>query len=313
MKAQLLVRGLVAGFVGATVIAVFFFVTDLVAGTPLATPSFMAEVLLGAPGGAGVPAYTVLHYTSFLVMGLATAWAMDRVRTDAPILIGLALGGMLFAFIFYGAVLFSGPAVVDMLGWPTALLGNLAAGLAMVFTVNRSAGEQRVWNDALLSIPWVKDGLVLGLTTATIVAAWMLLVDTIVAEPFFTPGALGSAMILGATSVADIQVNASTVLGYSLYHVVIFTAITLIASLIASKAEKSPSLLIAGLLLFAVFEALTVGLIALVANYLLGATAWWGVLGGNLLAAAWISFQVSRKHPRIRVWLRRSELSSERS
>jgi hypothetical protein len=311
LNAQVLVRGLIAGIIGATVIAVFFFVADMIQGTPLATPGFMAEALLGTPGAAGVPAYTVLHYMSFLVMGMATAWVMHNVRTNAPILIGLALGGMLFAFIFYGAVLLNGPAVVDEVGWPTALLANLAAGLAMVLSVRRSEGEKRLWNDGLLMIPWVKEGLILGITTASLVAIWMLLVDVIRGEPFLTPGALGSAMILGAADTAEIVVNAATVLGYTLYHGIVFTAIGLMVGYGASRVEAAPSVLVGGLLLFAVFEALTVGLIALVAAFLLGATAWWGILGGNLLAAGWMAWLVSRRHPEIADLLGRRELSSE--
>lgn len=311
MNAKVLVRGLTAGAVGATVIAVFFFISDLVQGAPLATPSFMAEALLGAPGGAGVPAYTILHYTSFLVMGMTTAWALHNLDVDAPVLLGLALGGMLFAFIFYGAILFNGPDVVDEVGWPTALVANLLAGLAMIWSVRFGEGRKRLWNDELLTIPWLKEGLVLGLTTSALVAVWMLLVDVLTGELFFTAAALGSAMVLGASSVAEIEVNSFTVLGYALYHVIIFTSIGVVVAYGASRAREAPSVLVAGILLFAVFEAFTVGLIALVSQFLLGATAWWGIMGGNLLAAAWLAWHISRRHPYIAGLLSRRELSSE--
>lgn len=311
MNTQVLVRGLVTGFVGATVIAVFFFVTDILFATPLATPSFMAQALLDAPGAAGVPAYTVLHYTSFLVMGMATAWALHNLDVDAPILIGLALGGMLFVFIFYGSVLFNGIAVVDEVGWPIALLGNLLAGLAMVFTVRQGSGRRELWNDRLLAIPWIREGLLLGLTTSALVALWMLVVDAIVAEPFFTAGALGSALVLSARDMTEVVINSSTILGYTLYHVIVFTSIAMVVSYGSSRVKELPSVLIAGVLLFAVFEAFTVGLIALVAAYLLGSTAWWGLLGGNLVASAWIAWNISRRHPEVSVLLRRVELSSE--
>ncbi len=312
MNAQVLVRGLAAGVIGATVIAVFFFVTDLIAGTPLATPGFMAEALLGTPGAAGVPAYTVLHYTSFLVMGMTTAWALHNLDVNAPVPIGLALGGMLFAFIFYGAVLLNGPDVVTFVGWPTALIGNLVAGLAMVLYCQRAAGTAGPTAiGALVSIPWVREGLILGISTAVLVGIWMLLIDTIAAEPFYTPGAIGSAMVLGASGAADIVVDGTTVLGYTLYHAIVFTAIGLLVAFGASRAKDAPSVLVAGLLLFAVFEAFTVGLIAMLAAFLLGATAWWGILGGNLLAAAWLAWNVSRRHPEIADLLGRRELSSE--
>ena len=312
MNTRVLVRGLIAGVIGATVIAAFFFVTDLASGTPLATPGFIAEALLGAPGAAGVPAYTVLHYMSFLIVGMATAWALDLLRLNAPILIGLALGGMLFAFVFYGAVFLDGADVVSFVGWPTALLANLAAGLAMVFYCRHSAGDRgRIWIEEFLSIPWLREGIGLGLSTAALVAVWMLLVDTALGDPLFTPGALGSAMILGAPDMTQVVIDATTVLGYTLYHGIAFVAIGIVVAYWAAQAERAPSLMIAALLLFAVLEALTVGLIALVANYLLGVTAWWGILGGNLLAATWIAWRVSRRHPVLSEILSRTELSSE--
>lgn len=313
MNWQVLVRGLIAGAIGATVIAVFFFVTDLLfQGAPFATPGFMAEALLDSPGAAGVPAYTILHYTSFLVIGMATAWALDRLGIDAPVLLGLALGGMLFAFIFYGAVILNGPDVVSFVGWPTALAANLLAGMAMVLYCDRATGRVGpTWVGRIVTIPWVREGLILGVSTAALVAVWMLLVDAVTSEPFFTAGALGSAMLLGAADSAEIVVNATTVLGYALYHGAIFTAIGLATTLLVSKAEEAPSVLVAGLLVFAVFEALTAGLVALVANYLLGTTAWWGLMGGNLLAAAWVAWHISRRHPIIADLLSRRELSSE--
>lgn len=312
MNAQVLVRGLIAGAIGATVIAVFFFVTDLIAGTPFATPGFMAEALLDSPGAAGVPAYTILHYTSFLVMGMTTAWALHNLDIDAPVLVGLALGGMLFAFIFYGAVILNGADVVSFVGWPTALAANLLAGLAMVLYCERAAGRVGpTWIGRMLTTPWVREGIFLGLSTAALVAVWMLVVDSVTSEPLFTAGALGSAMLLGAASSSEVVVDATTVLGYTLYHGTIFTVIGLVTALIVSKAEEAPSVLVAGVLLFAVFEALTAGLVALVANYLLGTTAWWGLMGGNVLAAAWIAWHLSRRHPVIADLLSRRELSSE--
>lgn len=314
MNNQILIRGLIAGLIGATVIALLFFAIDLAQGTPLATPGHMAEALLGTPGSAGVPAYTILHYMSFLIMGMATAWSLHHLGNRAPLPIGLALGGMLFAFIFYGSILFNGPDVISIVGWPSMLVVNLAAGVAMVWFCRKSAKDtETTWIESVLAVRWFREGLLLGISTSVLVAVWMLLVDTITGEPFFTAGALGSAMVLGAADATQIQVNATTVLGYTLYHVIIFTAIAMAVEWGATQAGRAPSVVIAGMLLFVVFEALTAGLIALVANFLLGATAWWGILGGNLLAASWLAWHISRRHPEVGALLGRTELSSETS
>ncbi|MDT8369368.1 MAG: hypothetical protein RQ745_09190 [Longimicrobiales bacterium] len=312
MNTRLLVRGMIAGLLGGTVLAIVFFLTDLFFGTPLATPAFMAEALLGASGLAGVPAYTVLHYLAFLVVGLATAWAVDRLRMNAPILVGLALGGFLFVLVFYGAVALNGTNVIAMVGWATALIGNLAAGLAMVAYCRRSAGRDgRIWAERVVTIPWVKEGIALGISTAALVALWMLLVDSISGRPFFTPGALGSVALLGASDLSGVVVNPTTVLGYTLFHGIAFVGIGIVVALGAAQAERAPSVILAALLLFAVLEALTVGLIALVASFLLGATAWWGILGGNLVAASWMAFRTASRHPVLTELLGRRELSSE--
>ena len=47
MRNSILGRGLMAGFIAATTLVVWFLVIDLVNGRPLYTPSFVANTLLG--------------------------------------------------------------------------------------------------------------------------------------------------------------------------------------------------------------------------------------------------------------------------
>jgi hypothetical protein len=69
-------RGVLAGFVGATVLAIWFLLTDLRQGEPFRTPAFLAGAL-----GFGdvqmsivsVVIYTVLHYIVFAIIGVGAA------------------------------------------------------------------------------------------------------------------------------------------------------------------------------------------------------------------------------------------------
>ena len=80
-------EGVVAGIIGATVVALWFLVVDLFAGRPLHTPEVLGRGLLGIFGrersgitdSGGDPAllvvalYTAFHYLAFIVVGMIAA------------------------------------------------------------------------------------------------------------------------------------------------------------------------------------------------------------------------------------------------
>lgn len=304
-----LVRGIVAGFIAATVLALWFLVIDSIEGHAFHTPAFLASILAhvnGVERSTGLIAmYTALHYAAFFVVGIVMAWLTNRLQTAPPILLGLVLGFLLFDLVFYFGVAYTGVNVVNQLGWPEVLVGNLLAGLSLMGYLNLVSERPTVtWWQALAEHQIVREGIMAGVIGAVAVAIWFLLFDIVRGRIFFTPGALGSAFFLRVSDLGDVQINVLTVAGYTLVHFAAFIAAGLVAAAIVVQAEKAPPVILAAILVFAAFEAFFVGLLAIVAEWLLGALAYWTIAGGNLLATVGMAYYLWRKHPRLRESLR---------
>lgn len=296
-------RGLIAGFAAATVLALWFLVIDGVAGRPFHTPSFLARVLLGGEERTldigQIALYTVLHYAAFMLVGAGVGWLMDRFKILPGLLIGLVLGFLLFDLLFYGSLWVTGIDVVGYLGWTGVLVGNALAGIAMVGTIILLSPDPYVsWREVLREHDVVREGLVAGLIGAGVVAIWFMLIDALAGRLFFTPAALGSAVLHGATSLDAVQLGAATVLAYTVLHLVAFIATGLVAAGIVSYAEdRHPYVLLGAALLFVTFETFFIGLLTVVAQWLLEVIPWWSIAVANLLAAAAMGGYLWHRHP----------------
>jgi hypothetical protein len=298
MNAEILKRGAVSGFVGALTIVIWFFLTDTIRGEPLATARFVSSALLGGPAMAAVPAYTVLHFMSFLVIGLASAWALDAIKVVAPTLIGLALGALLFDMIFYGSVIATGADVVAEFGWRNVLAGNMLAGLAITHTIYWMEGsELSGWVAELFKVRVIREGISVGIAGAAVVAIWFLVLDTIVGEPLRTPSALGGLVFAGETEAASMPVRMSWVIGYTGIHLAIGLVLGLVLASASAAVEDSPPLVLATVLAFICFEALMMGIVGVVSVFL--PYSWLVVGGANLLAAVTMVVLLWRRHPRL--------------
>jgi hypothetical protein len=296
-------RGILAGFVGATVLALWFLLMDLRQGAPFRTPEFLAGVLgFGEVqmGVFSVTIYTVLHYVAFAFIGVGSAWLADRLEAVPGLALGLALGFLLFNAVFYGSVWITGIDVVQALGgWPRMLVGNLLAGVA-VFGILTAMGvaEPMHWSDMLAEHYTVREGLITGIIGAGAVAVWFLVVDAVSGRILFTPAALGSAVFLGARGPEAVQITGVTVLGYSVLHVTAFMLTGLVAAAIVAAAEEhSEVVLLGGILLFVTLEAFSIGLLTIVAEWLVEALSWWNIGGANLIAALGMGGYLYSRHP----------------
>ena len=301
-RSPLLLRGFVAGFLGALTLALWFLVVDIAQGQPFATPNFVAGALLGRQIGGTtlmlVAAYTLVHFAAFILVGVLIAWLFDHLDARPRTLFGLVLGFLLFDGMFYFGVVATGVDVVRALGWPQVLVGNLLAGLVVLSTLSRmEPGPKPRWSEIMSEHRVVKEGLYGGLIGAVAVALWFLAVDAARGQAFFTPAALGSALLMGARGVAEVQITVATVLGYTTIHIAAFLLAGLLASALAVAAEKEPHVLLGFVLLFVVLEAFFIGLMAAMANWLLGALSWWTVAVANVVAAAAIGAYLWHEHP----------------
>lgn len=306
-------RGLMAGILGATALAFWFLIIDGSQGEPFRTPAFLAGALRGTPdltpALGPVLLYSAIHYAAFMVVGLAVSWFIKNIYTAPNIFLGLVLGFAMFDFVFYLSLTVTGVDVVAALGWPSVLAGNLIAGVVMMgFLHLTGATPPMSWWEILQGHRIIKEGFVSGLLGASVVALWFLIIDLVQGQPFFTPGALGSALFFGSTDLEAVTVSAATVAGYTAIHYTAFILTGTVAAAIACYAEDTPPLVLAAVLLFVTFEALFMGVMALLAEFLLGALAWWSIALGNLLATVSMGYYLWVKHPKLQAVLEQDPL-----
>ena len=144
-------EGLIAGFIGATSIAIWFLVVDMIEGRPFYTPTVLGIGLLSVFGPRGdegavaqVIAYTIFHYGAFFAIGLIVSYIVHRAEQDDTV---LAVALILFVALevgFYGLVaVLSQSRQLGALAWYQVLAGNLIAAATMGTYVWRKHPELR--------------------------------------------------------------------------------------------------------------------------------------------------------------------------
>lgn len=294
-------RGAIAGVLGALALVLWFFIIDMVVGQPMRTPKLVAGSLFGSsdPGLSLIAFYTVMHFVAFTVVGITVAWLLDATHTRPHFLLGVVLGFLLFDLVFYMGVVVTGVNVVSAIGWPEVLIGNVIAGLGVLGYLHLTAGEVVSWRQLLSERAVLREGLVGGLIGAAAVALWFFALDLIEGRMLYTPAALGSALFANASSPAEVQTTAGMVIGYTVLHVASFVIIGVVAAALVSEAEKDPPVLLGLALLFVTFEVLMLGLVAIVASWLLQTIDWWAIVLANVIAAIAMGAYLWKMHPRL--------------
>jgi hypothetical protein len=136
------VEGIIAGFIGAATIVVWFLILDTIEGRPFYTPSLLGTALfhheewLASP--QAVPfslemtlMYTWVHFLVFCFIGGIAAWLLDIAEENVNAGFGILLLFVFFEFGFVGAALVFAEAVLKALAWPAVLVGNLLAAASM--------------------------------------------------------------------------------------------------------------------------------------------------------------------------------------
>ena len=309
-------RGAIAGFLAGLTLIVLFFVIDLLAGTPLATPQFLAGVMLGdQTPDPPVPMilYTLAHLVVFMVLGIGAAVFFTGFDIPRNLTIGAAYGLFACSLVFYPALVITGTDILAAPAWPAVFFGNVVAGVVMVAYLHWASDEEGVtglW--ALMrSSPVIRQGIVAGLIGAVVVAVWFLMVDSIAGRPLFTPAALGSAILNGASGAPGVEFSAATILGYTLIHVAAFLLAGVLVSALVTQAERAPYLIFGMILLLVIFETFIIAMVAMLGTWLMEELAWWSVLVGNLLAVAAMGGYMLKVHPGLREELRDDRLWAE--
>jgi hypothetical protein len=132
-------EGVIAGVLGATVVAVWFLGVDVIAGHPLRTPELLGRALISVLGPLGaegpftyVAAYTVFHYGVFILVGTLAALAIHWSEREPSVLAGFAILFVVAEIGFYGLVGFlSEPGILGGIAWYQVLIGNLLSAAVM--------------------------------------------------------------------------------------------------------------------------------------------------------------------------------------
>jgi hypothetical protein len=135
-------EGLVAGGLGAAVIAAWFLVLDSLNGQPLYTPSILGTALFRGAGAVSVPqevpvslemvlVFTWVHVLVFALLGVAAARLLALAERDPNIGFGLILLLAVFEFGFMVISMVFAEALLQALTVPAILFGNLLAAIAM--------------------------------------------------------------------------------------------------------------------------------------------------------------------------------------
>jgi hypothetical protein len=291
-----------AGFLAGTTVALWFLLVDLIAAFPLRTPAFLARVLFGL-GDASlailpIVAYTLLHYLVFIGLGLLLAHLFVRLHPRAHLPLGFVVGFLLFELLFYSSVIITGVNVLEALGWPVVLVGNLIAGAVLLEYLRITVPAPGPgWRSFLDEHRILRQGLIAGLLGAGAVALSFLVIDLVFQHALFTPAALGSAILHGAAGPAEIQVDAVTVLGYTMLHLVVFLGIGVSAAALFAQVEGHPALLHGIILAFVAFEALFIGLATIGGAWVLDSIGWWNVMLGNVVATLTMVGYLGGKYP----------------
>ena len=286
-------EGVIAGLIGAVIVAVWFLIYDAARGRPFRTPALLgAATFQGVDNLAAVAVspslvvqYTVLHGVVFALVGILIAFLIVSAQRQPGRLLTLLIVLASFEVFFLAVVVWLAHPVLNELSWWTILVANAlaAAGmLAYFFVGHRALGR------ALLG-PWTRvarEGLFAGLIGAAVVAVWFLLYDLATGVPLRTPALLGAAVLEGVREPGAVTITLPLVAKYTLIHGAAFVLFGWLAAGLLALADREPRLLFVFVMLLCCFEVFFFALIAVLAEWLLEALAWWTILLANLLAAA---------------------------
>ena len=133
-------EGVMAGVIGATAVAVWFLVVDMLAGHALYTPQVLGRYALSVLGPAPMPdsalvvvgLYTLLHYAVFVLIGILASAVLRAGERSAPVLAGALILFIAFEVAFYGfTALLSQFDALGTLAWYQIGAANLIAAVLM--------------------------------------------------------------------------------------------------------------------------------------------------------------------------------------
>ncbi len=140
MVSRIAENGVLAGTLGACVVAVWFLALDLLTrGVPFFTPSLLGSIIFGGrdasevtgQNGAAIFAYTGLHGILFLAAGTVLAWMFTQFERNPQFGMVLLLLFITFEAILWGVGVSLVPALAGVVGAWAILFANVASAATM--------------------------------------------------------------------------------------------------------------------------------------------------------------------------------------
>ena len=151
---SVLQEGLVAGLIGAAIVALWFLAIDTIRGEPLRTPQLLGTAFLGQAGPvAAVLSYTVVHGLAFMAFGVMSSVLVASAERQPVFVFFLVILFTAFEVASFGAIIIAAKWVLDeVAGW-TIFVGNvLAAGAMLAYFFGRHRTLARRLGEA-----WAED------------------------------------------------------------------------------------------------------------------------------------------------------------
>ena len=151
-------EGVTTGAIGATAVAIWFLVVDVVGGQPFHTPAALGEAvsaIFGPTEGESVfrhvAMYTVFHYLMFALIGLVAAWVMRASEREPSVLLALFILFIAFEVGFYGLtyVLSLSPNFGNLAWYQVGAANLVAAALMGAYLLKRHPSAARNLSDTL--------------------------------------------------------------------------------------------------------------------------------------------------------------------
>jgi hypothetical protein len=288
--------GVIAGLIGAAVVALWFLLYDAWRGRPLFTPALLGTTIfygVSTPAsvqiGAGpVIGYTILHVLAFVGVGIVAACMMVASEREPAVFIAFVTLFGVFEVFFFVVLRTLSHEMLGALGWWAVLAGNFLASIGMLWFLVRGHPELP---SALVgsSGPVLREGVVAGLIGAAGVASWFLVLDAVRGDPLRTPRFLGTAMLRQDDPVGAI-------LSYTIVHGLVFILFGIAGAFLLSGAEARPVFLFPFVMLYIAFEFFFFAVVLILARWVLDELPGWAVVVGNLLAGAAMLTYYFQKH-----------------
>ena len=135
-------EGIIAGVCGATAIAVWFLLLDLIKGRPFYTPTVLGTALFRGGEGLAQPEalpidfetvflFTWVHFMVFAAVGGIVSRLLGTAERNANFGFGILLLFVFFEGGFVFASMTFAESLLQALAWPAILVGNLLAAVVM--------------------------------------------------------------------------------------------------------------------------------------------------------------------------------------